>query len=324
MKIIIQPLPSGVAPGESPDAYLKDLQASFPEHDFVEVGEVEDQIREVPDAEVYFGWPNREVFLAGKNLKWIHCPGTGIDKLIEIPELVDSDIPVTNAREPHVNPMADHVFGFVIALAHKLHWMWDDQREKRWQTFDYAWQQVDLVGTTMGILAFGNIGRAVAKRAAGFDIDVYAVDKYPRDSPYALDVWGLDRLDEMLSLSDWLVVTAPVTDETRGMIGAEQLAKLKKGAFVIIISRGGIVDEWALAEAVESGHLGGAGVDALEPEPPAPDNPLWTTKNVLISPHASAYTPGLYFGRREVFKENLRRYLRGDDFLYVCDKELGY
>ena len=324
MKIVIEPVPSGVAPGESPDAFLKDLQKEFKEHDIVEVSETADQIREVADAEVYFGWPEREVFLAGEHLKWIHCPGTGIDRLIEIPELVQSDIPVTNAREPHVNPMADHVFGFMIAFAHKLHWMWDDQREKKWRMYDYAWKQVDLVGSTMGILAFGNIGKAVAKRAAGFDIDVYAVDKYPQDSPYAKEVWGLDKLDDMLAISDWLVVTAPITDETRGMIGPKELAKLKKDAFVVIISRGGIVDEYALAEAIKSGHLSGAGVDALEPEPPVPDNPLWTTENVLISPHASAFTRDLYLGRREGFRENLRRYLRGEDFLYVCDKKLGY
>ena len=134
----------------------------------------------------------------------------------------------------------------------------------------------------------------------------------------------MDRLDDLLAISDWLVVTAPITDETRGMIGKEQLQKMKPGSHMIIISRGGIVDEFALGEAIESGHLAGAGVDAFDPEPPVPENPLWDNPNVVMSPHASAFTPGLYIGRRNVFKENFRRYLAGEPFLYVCDKTLGY
>jgi phosphoglycerate dehydrogenase-like enzyme len=155
-------------------------------------------------------------------------------------------------------------------------------------------------------------------------MNVYAVDKYPRPSEYAKEVWGMDKLDDLLAMSDWLVVTAPITDETRGLIDEAKLGLMKQGAHVIVISRGGIVDEYALAEAIESGHLGGAGVDAMEPEPPALDNPLWENRNVIISPHASAFTRGLFVGRRDVFKENFRRYLAGEPFLYVCDKKLGY
>ena len=196
MKVVMEPMPSGIGPGEAPDVFFREMQATFPDVHFVEVGEEADQIREVSDAEVYYGWPSRDVFLAGKNLKWIHCPGTGIDQHMAIPELVASDIPITNAREPHVAPMADHVFGFIIVLAHKLHWMWDDQKAKQWRMYDYGWKQLDLEGTTLGILAFGNIGRAVAKRAQGFSMKVYAVDKFPRPSEYAEEVWGLDKLDD--------------------------------------------------------------------------------------------------------------------------------
>ena len=211
MKVVMEPMPSGIGPGEAPDVFFKEMQATFPEVQFVEVSEEADQIREVADAEVYYGWPSRDVFLAGKNLKWIHCPGTGIDQHMAIPELVASDIPITNAREPHVAPMADHVFGFIIVLAHKLHWMWDDQKAKNWRMYDYGWKQLDLEGSTLGIVAMGNIGRAVAKRAQGFSMKVYAVDKFPRPSEYAEEVWELDKLDDLLAISDWLVVTAPIT-----------------------------------------------------------------------------------------------------------------
>ena len=106
MKVVMEPMPSGIGPGESPDVFFKEMQTAFPDVHFVEVSEEADQIREVADAEVYYGWPSRDVFLAGKNLKWIHCPGTGIDQHMAIPELVATDIPITNAREPHFAPMA--------------------------------------------------------------------------------------------------------------------------------------------------------------------------------------------------------------------------
>ena len=220
--------------------------------------------------------------------------------------------------------MATHVFGFITTLGQRLHEMVDDQQRREWRSLDYAWRQIDLEGQTLGILAFGNIGERVAKRAQGFDMEVYAVDKFPRSSPYAKEVWGLKRLDELLAMSDWFVITAPVTSETRNMIDRRRIGIMKPSAHLIVISRGGIVDEQALAEAVRSGKLAGAGLDATDPEPPAPDSPLWDTPNIVLTPHASALTPSLYIGRREVFKENLRRYLAGEPFLYVCDKRAGY
>ena len=123
---------------------------------------------------------------------------------------------------------------------------------------------------------------------------------------------------------DFFVVTLPITDETRGMINRDRIGLMKKNAHLIVISRGGIVDEQALVEAVRSGQIAGAGLDALDPEPPDPDSPLWDTPNIILSPHASALTRDLYVGRRECFKENLRRYLAGEPFLYVCDKHQGF
>ncbi len=323
MKVLVTPIPGGVGPDEADDLVIRDLEATFPDVDFAWCQTEEEEMAAVPDAEVYCGWPSRDVYLAATNLKWIHCPGTGIDGILAIPEAVESDIPITNAREPHVSPMATHVFGFIITLGQKLHEMINQQQRREWRTFDYPWRQIDLEGQTLGILAFGNIGQRVAKRAQGFDMEVYAVDKFPRSSPYAKEVWGLDRLDDLLAMSDWFVVTAPITPETRNMIDRRRIGLMKPTAHLIVISRGGIVDEQALAVAVRSGKLAGAGLDATDPEPPAPDSPLWATPNIVLSPHASALTPSLFIGRREVFKENLRRYLAGEPFLYVCDKKTG-
>ena len=324
MKILVTPHSYGVGPGEPSDVVIKDLERTFPKLEFVWCETLDEELDAIVDAEVYSGWPSRKVFNAATNLKWIHCPGAGINELTDIPELVNSDIPVTNARNPHVSPMATHVFGFIIIFAHRFHQMIEEQKSKTWNTGDYAWKQIDLEGQTLGIFGFGNIGKRIAKRALGFDMDVYAVDKYPKPSEYTKEVWGLENLHELLEISDWLVVTAPITEETRGMIGREELQIMKPTSHLIVISRGGIVDETALFEAVRSRNIAGAGLDAMEPEPPVSGSPLWDTPNIIISPHASAYTPSVIIGRRETFKENLRRYVNNEPFLYVCDIKAGF
>ena len=128
----------------------------------------------------------------------------------------------------------------------------------------------------------------------------------------------------MLRVSDWFVVTAPYTRDSKGMIGARELGLMKPTSHLIVISRGGVVDEDALYETLESGRIAGAGIDAFESEPLPQDSRWWALENVIISPHASALTVKMWEGRREIFKENLRRFLANEPFLYVCDKTAGF
>ena len=177
----------------------------------------------------------------------------------------------------------------------------------------------------MGILALGDIGKAVARRAYGFDMDVYAVDLNPvTPPPQVKEVWGLERLDELMGMCDWFVVAAPLTAESRGLIDRRRIGLLKPSSYLIVISRGGIVDEDALADALRDGRLAGAGIDATAIEPLPQESPLWGLDNVVLSPHASALTPQMYEGRRQVFRENMRRFLNNEPFLYVCDKRAGF
>ena len=324
VKVVVTPMPGGVAPGEPEDAIIRDLETTFPNVNFVWCDTEEDQLIAIEDADAYCGWPTRKVFLAAKNLKWIHCAGTGIDGIMKIPELVESDIPVTNSRESHVSPMATHVFALITSLAQRLNEMLPQQMAREWRPEDYAWRQIELEGATLGIYGFGNIGRRVAKRASGFDMNVYAVDKHPRPSEHAENVWGLEKLDDLIAMSDWFVVACPYTTESMNSIHERRIALMKPTAHIIIISRGGIVDERAMCKAIRNNKLAGAGLDAMAPEPPEPDSPLWTTPNVIFSPHASALVPDMYLGRREVFKENLRRHLNNQPFIYECNKAAGY
>ena len=311
--------------GHLGEQYRRDLRATYPEVTFEPAYTEEEQVRHIRDAEIFFGWPTREVFLAAQRLVWVHCPGTGVDKLTEVPEFVNSDVILTNARGPHTEPMADQVFAFILTFAHRMREQWEDQQAHRWDREKYSGQMLDLNGRTMGILSLGGIGLAVARRAHGFGMKVYAVDIHPMSPPPEVEeVWGLERLDDLLQNSDWFVVTTPLTPETRGLVDRRRVGLLKPGSYFIVISRGGIVDEAALIEALRSGRIAGAGLDAVAEEPLPPDNPLWDMDNVLISAHISADSQALYEGRRQIFKENMRRFLAKEPFLYVCDKKAGF
>ena len=267
------------------DGFENSLLEEFPDLDLVFVSNEEDQAREIKDADVFMGEPTREVFIEAQRLRWLHCPGAGINKLTPITELVDSDVVLTNARGPHTAPMADHVFSMCLAFAHRTNEMMSDQRTHVWDGDKYTRSFIDMEDGTMGILALGGIGMAVARRATGFGMDVYAVDENPIAPPPGVkDVWGLDRLDDLMEISDWLVITAPYTPDSKGMIGERELALMKPSAHVIIISRGGIVDEDALFKAIKNQKIAGAGIDAFETEPLPTDSPWSVSYTHLTLP----------------------------------------
>jgi len=322
MKVLL----TGLSEGTSGDGGLvQRLRAAFPNVAFEPVTTDEEQAREIRDADVCYGWPTREAFLVADRLRWVHCPATGINQISDIPELIESDTVLTNARGPHAPPMADHVFGMMLTLAHRLEEMWRDQRAHVWDPSKYQSRFVELRGRTIGILALGDIGTQVARRAHGFGMEVYAVDKHPMPTiPEVTSLWGLERLDKLLEMSDWFVITAPLTSETRGLIDRRRVGLLKEGAYVVTISRGGIIDEEALIEGLRSGRIAGAGLDVMAQEPLPDESPLWDMDNVVMTPHASALTPEMYEGRHQIFIENMRRFLDNKPFLYVCDKRAGF
>ena len=319
MKIVLEG-----APGNETERRTATLRNAYPAAEFVVASTGEEQIEQIRDADAYYGWPAREVFVAAERLRWVHCPGTGIDQITKIPELIESDVVVTNTKGPHVAPMADHVMGMIVMLAHRWRELMEDQRLHRWETGKYHNTYLQLEGSTMGILALGDIGAAVARRANGFGMNIYAVDVQPRNLPEVREVWGPDRLDDLLAMSDWFVVTAPLTPATRNLIDARRLGLMKESSRLIVISRGGIVNEGALVGALQSGTIAGAALDAFEPEPLACDSPLWDMDNVIITPHASAYTTDLLTGRWQVYVDFLECFMTGKPFPYVCDKSAGY
>tara|TARA_Y100000588_G_scaffold392451_2_gene504479 strand:- start:10010 stop:10981 length:972 start_codon:yes stop_codon:yes gene_type:complete len=306
--------------------FVSDLQATFPNVEFRTAYSPEERLKEAPDTEVQFGLIDRETYLAASNLRWFHFIGIGFDgTLKEIPEIIDSDTIMTNTRETHVIPISEHVFAMMLAFAHRVPELLDDQHKHHWETKKYKGRIIELANATMGVVAMGDIGTAVAKRAQAFDMDVYAVDiKEMNPPPGVAEVWDVSCLDDLLKISDWLVITAPLTDQTRDMIGLKEIERLKSGAHVIVVSRGSIVNEAALIQGLRSGHIAGAALDATATEPLPSDSPLWDEPNVIISPHACAESTQLLERRGQIFKENLRRYLSDDPLINLCDTEAGY
>jgi phosphoglycerate dehydrogenase-like enzyme len=305
--------------------YPARLQAEFPDVDFAYALTHEGQLEAARHADVFFGWPDAAIFEAASNLQWIACPGTGVDKIVEIPAIRDSDIPLTNAPGAHVPPMADHVLGMVIALAHNFRELYRDQDQRVFDAHNWDGRMEELGGRQLGIFGYGELGRAIADRAVAFNMDVKAVDPNPgAETGAASEIWGLDRLDELVTSSDWLVIAAPYIPATHHVIDAVRIRAMKRGSRIIVISRGGIVDEDALADAIADGHLAGAGLDATEIEPLPKGSTLWDQENMIITQHASALTPELYEGRRLVFIDNLRRFVNDEPLQHICDKSAGY
>jgi phosphoglycerate dehydrogenase-like enzyme len=306
-----------------------ELKAEFPEVDFATPETREELLREIRDADAIYGPPDEEAFAAAERLRWIANPGVGFDYVMNRPDLVESDVVITPARapghDPHADALGDHVFGMILMLAHRWPDLLANQRDHHWAAGEYNSRFVELSGRTMVILAVGAIGAACARRAKGFGMRVIGVDKRTSPVPEGVDeVWGPKRLDEALALSDWFVIAAPRTRETMNLIDRRRLGLLKRGSWLIAISRGGILDEDALLDALRSGHVAGAGLDVFAEEPLSEDSPLWDEENVIISPHTGHVTPEMPKGHREVFKENLRRFIAGEPFLYVGDKRAGY
>jgi phosphoglycerate dehydrogenase-like enzyme len=281
--------------------------------------------REIVDADAIYGWPSPEAFRLARRLRWIQCPSAGVERLLTFPELVESNVIVTNARGAHAPNMAEHVFAMVLAWSRGILLARDLQRQRRWEGALVRRHSIELAGGTLGIIGLGNIGRAVARRAHAFEMQVLAVDAEPVEKgPFVSELRGLDGLPELLRRSDVVVVSAPHTRQSYHMIGAEQLALMKPTAALVVISRGALVDHAALAAALQHGTIAFAALDATEPEPLPSDSPLWRLENCLITPHSSGHS--LQKERRtiEILRENARRFVVGEPLINVIDKKRGY
>jgi phosphoglycerate dehydrogenase-like enzyme len=267
----------------------------------------------------------------------------GVNALVDHPIYTETTIPLTTTSGVHAATIAEYAVTMLLALAHRVSRMVEWQGRGGWPADEQRWPlfvPAEVRGATLGIIGYGSIGRELARIAkAAFAMRVLACKRDPSrraDEGYRLpgtgdpegalpDEWlGPAQLDSLLARADVVVLCAPLTPETRGIIDARALARMKPGAFFINVGRGASVDEAALARALRERQIAGAAVDVFEREPPPPGHPLYEVDNVILSPHVSGFLPSYDEKCSVLFAENVRRFLAGAPLLNLVDRARGY
>ncbi|MBN1640026.1 MAG: D-2-hydroxyacid dehydrogenase [Anaerolineae bacterium] len=306
MKVLVGPNPMGL------EQALPELREKYPQVTFAHCTTQAGLVAAIADADVYVGWLSPESFAAARQLKWVQSPSSGVNHFLDIPGFIASDVLLTSASGTHGACLAESALGMILAFTRGIRASILAQQRHAWQNGAIRPTMVELTGSTLGIVGFGAVGRALAKRAQAFDLRILATDACPVDKPeYVAELWAPDRLPDLLRSSDYVVVTVPYTPQTVGMIGARELSLMSPHAMLVGISRGGIIDQVALAEALQKGRLAAAALDVCTPEPLPPDDPLWDVDNLLLSAHIAGGTQfeGPYI--LEILRENLGRFFRG-------------
>lgn len=304
------------------------LQSAFAELEVVHLPDYERMDAEISDSEIVIAWSLRpEQIRAAKKLRWIHAPTAAVHQLM-FPELIESEIVLTNAREVHGPVVAEHVIALIFALAKKIPGSVRLQQKRIWGQ-QILWDEFprvrEVAGATLGLVGLGSIGRSVVRSAKALGMRVIAVREHPdKGSDGADAVYGPAQIDEVFQESDYLVLAAPVTGATKAIANAERLSRMKPDACLINVGRGPLVDELALADALRTKKIGGAALDVFPKEPLAADSPLWDLPNLLITPHTAALTDKLWERHYAQFSQNLRRYQAGEPLLSIVDKRKGY
>ncbi|HEY7738680.1 MAG TPA: D-2-hydroxyacid dehydrogenase [Candidatus Limnocylindria bacterium] len=255
-------------------------------------------------------------------LRWIHSISAGVDRVVT-PLTRERGLQVTNARGVFSPPIAEYVVLMCLAIARRLPQLFDLQRERTWQPL----RGEELSGLTVGIVGYGSIGAEVARLLEPFGTRIVATRRRPElgsGGRANVAVWGIDRLHDLLRGADIVLIAAPLTDETAGLIGPSELQEMPGHAWLINIARGRLVDETALRRALANGWIGGAVLDVFDEEPLPADSPLYDTPNLVITPHTSWSSDKVVERSIDLFVANLERYLAGQPLENQVDLEAGY
>jgi phosphoglycerate dehydrogenase-like enzyme len=304
---------------------LAQIRAAAPPGSTVRVARgIREAIASAADVDVILGFIPEPLFAAAPRLRWVHAIASGMDMFL-YPAMRDSSVVLSGEKGLVGGHLADTGFGLLLALTRQIAaairlgpdgWK---QREAMRRV------EIELEGLTMGVIGFGGTGRAFARRAVAFGMRVLAVDAWPvAPSDGVREVWPLARLPELLAASDVVAIGAPLTEQTRGLLDDKAFGAMKRGALLVNVTRGEIIDGDALVRALEDGRCGGAALDVAPVEPLPAEHPLWRFPNVVMTPHTAGASQ--LRGPRNVarFCENLRRARAGEPLVGVVDKQLGY
>jgi phosphoglycerate dehydrogenase-like enzyme len=307
---------------------IERLRQRFPDVTFIHATDEHARARGLLDCDIAYTWilSAAEVAVAPR-LKWVHTSAVAVETLA-LPELFARDIVVSNSRGVQATPIAEHVFAVLLALAKQLPFILENQRAHRWAQNDVTGDRLPwlLKRRTLGLIGVGTIGSEIALLADAFGMHVIGLRRRPESQqmPGVHEMLPSTELDTLLARADVVVIAAPLTPETLNMIGAPQLAKMKRGALLINVGRAKIVDHVALTDALHAGHLGGASLDVFHQEPLPADDPLWSAPNVILTPHTSGFRQGHWDDVIDLFGDNLDRFRRGEPVRFRIEPSLGY
>jgi phosphoglycerate dehydrogenase-like enzyme len=256
------------------------------------------------------------------NVKWLHCLSAGLDAVLT-PEMVKIPVPLTNSRGVYARSLSEFALAGMLYFAKNLNRMRDAQRAQEWEQFDID----ELYGKVLGIVGYGEIGHRTAERAKAFGMQVHILRRRPElaaGDPLVDRAYGGDELDSLLAASDYLLVSAPLTAETRGMLGAAQLVRMKPSAVLLNLGRGPVVVETALIDALRQQKIRGAVLDVFDREPLPAGHPFYSLDNVLLSPHCADHTATWMEEAMQLFLENLALFRAGMPLRNITDKRSGY
>ena len=254
-------------------------------------------------------------------LRWVHSVSAGVEKVVT-PQARARSLAVTNARGVFSRPIAEYIVMMMLAIARRLPQLLELQRERTWQPL----RGRELSELVVGIVGYGSLGQELARLLVPFETRVLATRRHPERGAKEpnVEVLGDDRLNELLRAADVVVVAAPLTESTTGLIGARELQEMREEAWLINVARGRLVDEFALRRALESGWIAGAVLDVFNEEPLPPDSPLYDTPNLILTPHTSWASDRVIGRSIDLFLENLARYRAGQPLRNLVDLDAGY
>ena len=311
-------------PNEPQLAVLEKLRA---EANIITGNSVEAFRQAAPDATVIFNWSGslellRAVFGMCPNLRWVHSRSAGLDRTL-FPDLVERPVPLTNGSGVFSPSLAEFVLAAILYFAKDFRRMVRNQMAGLWEAFDV----MPVSGQTVGIVGYGDIGRAVAASVRPLGMTVLGLKRHVSPShadPLVEQMYSPDRRIEMISRCEYVVAAAPLTPETRGMIAEPEFAAMKPTAVVINVGRGPVIREEALVNALSQGRIKGAALDVFDHEPLPDGHPFYKLENVLLSPHCADHTPDWLDRAMQFFIEQFERFQKGEPLMNVVDKKLGY
>jgi len=299
---------------------VQKFESAFPERKIRAINDKADLEASMGEIEVVFVFrPPRGVWSGAKRLRLIQTIGAGVDAVLPAPDLPPR-VRITNARGVHGDQMSEHAMAMMLTFAKQLPEALANQRARRWHFFVPG----ALAGKTCSIMGMGTIGQAVAERAKQFGMRVIGTQRRPKPTPHADEILPPEQIQRALQQADYLVVILPKTPQTQNLLDAEVLANLHADAVLINISRGGIVNETAVADMLKSGRLRGAALDVFEEEPLPETSDLWMISNLIVTPHMGGLVPDYLDRVLKIFIDNIRCLEDGKPLINEIDRARGY